>query len=277
VIYKEFSVFILSLLFFTGCQQKPTIGVTDSGVLVQNKDYRKLVQHDSVVFDTRSPFEFNTSKIPGSVNLPAGDFEASKDPLDSARRLSLYGIELATPVVIVGDGHGDEQKLAWEFAKLGVTNIETLRTNVFRMLNIQPEPPKKNVTLWKPLVNYGELSQVQFENKIETFKPKMGSKARSAVYQGVPVGMALRKRTLVFTTDNDWKGANKYLFADHIQLKPGNYFDENGLFDAAEFKRANDVNIRNYDIVFLFDSTEEKATHAYSVLKAGAKSLYLVR
>ena len=213
----------LILLALASCQQRPTVGVTDSGVLIQNKDYRKLVQPNSIVFDTRSPFEFNTNKIPGSINLPAGDFEASKDPLDSARRLALYGIETATPVVIVGDGHGDEQKLAWEFAKLGVTNIETLRTNVFRMLNIQPEPPKKNVPLWKPSTNFGELTTKQFEQKIETYKPKVVSKARSAVYQGFPVGEALRTRTLVFTTDKNWQGANKYLFADHYQLNIGNY------------------------------------------------------
>jgi rhodanese-related sulfurtransferase len=258
------------------CQQKPTLGVTDSGVLVENKDYRKMIREDAVIFDTRSAFDFNMSKVPGSVNLPVRDFESSKDPLDSARRLSLYGINPKTPVVIIGEGKGDEQKLAWEFVKLGITQIDTLKTSVFRLLNIQPEPTKKNATIWKPENQFGELNQKQFDKKIESLQPKMTSKAQSASYQGFPIGQALRKRTLVLTTSKDWAQRNKYLFADHEQVSLENLYDDNGLLNRNQFNKLNNVKLKNYDAVFLIDSTSESAAHAYAIVAAGAKSLFLV-
>lgn len=267
---------LFALLGSLGCEHKSTLGVTDSGVLVQKADYRKLVKAEAIVFDTRSPFDFNTNKVPGSINLPVRDFDSSPDPLDAARRLSLYGVDLTTPVVIIGEGHGDEQKLAWEFTKLGITQIETLKTDVFRLLNTPPEPAKKNVTLWKPLTIYGEMNRKQFAKKMDELQPKPESHARTSVFQGFPVATALRMRTLVLTKDKDWSEHSKYLFADQVQFNPENIFDENGLINREKVKKTLDLNLKVYDAVFLFDSGENSAAHAYALVQAGAKSLYLV-
>ncbi len=273
-----FGILILVLVFQVCCQQKPTIGVTESGVLVQSQDYRKAIQANSVVFDTRSPFEFNTNKVPGSINLPIQDFDVSKDALDAARRLALYGVNSETPVVIIGSGNGDEQKLAWEFSKLGLTKIETLDSKVFRMMNHQPEGAKKNVTLWKPDSSMGEISQKEFEKRMNVLKPRPTSKARAAVFQGVPVGQALRNRVLVVTSEKEWTGSSDFLFADHIYLSTENMFDEKGYLNRSHLLNQKiNKDLKKYDAIFLIDKSAQRFARAYALAQFGAKPFYLVR
>ena len=273
-----FGLCTLVLAFQIGCQQKPTLGVTESGVLVQSQDYRKAIQANSVVFDTRSPFEFNTNKVPGSINLPVQDFDVSKDTLDAARRLSLYGVNLETPVVIIGSGNGDEQKLAWEFSKLGLTKIETLNSKVFRMMNLHSESSKKNVSLWKPDSSIGEISMKEFEKRMSALKPKPTSKARAAVFPGVPVANALRDRVLIITSEKDWEQSNDYLFADHIQLSIENMFDEKGYLNRSHLQNQKINNdLKKYDAIFLIDKSAQRFARAYALAQFGAKTFYLVR
>lgn len=268
---------LLILLTLVGCQQKPTLGVTESGVLVQNKDYRKVITETSLVFDTRSPFDFNISKVPGSINLPISDFKASLDPLDAARRLSLYGVSPASSVVIIGDGKGDEQKLAWEFIKLGVTDIETLNASVFRMMNVKPEAAKKNVTLWKPKSEFAELDQKDFVKKINSLRPKITTQAKSEVYQGFPVAKALRDSVLVVTATPEWSNKNDYLYADHLYFAGTNLIDEKGLLNRFHLQNQNiKVDLKKYNVVFLIDSSPEKYSRAYALTQFGARSLLLV-
>lgn len=273
-----FALLTLVLAFQMGCQQKPTLGVTESGVLVQSQDYRKAIQANSVVFDTRSPFEFNTNKVPGSINLPVQDFDVSKDSLDAARRLSLYGVNSETPVVIIGSGNGDEQKLAWEFSKLGLTKIETFNSKVFRMMNLHPEGSKKNVALWKPDSSIGEISMKEFDKRMNRLKPRPTSKARAAVFQGVPVGNALRDRVLVVTSEKEWAGSIDYLFADHIQLNTENMFDEKGYLNRSHLQNQKiDKDLKKYDAIFLIDKSVQRFARAYALAQFGAKPFYLVR
>lgn len=260
------------------CQQKPTLGVTESGVLVQNQDYRKVIVEKSVVFDTRSPFEFNTNKVPGSINLPVSDFQASLDLMDAARRLSLYGVNPSVPAVIIGDGKGDEQKLAWEFIKLGVTQIETLKVNVFRLMNVKPEGLKKNVALWKPEKKYAEINQKEFSKRMRDLKPRITSNAKAQGYKGFPVGSALRKRVLVVNLEKNRPHYEDYSFADHLFFQGEKLFDEKGLLNRSHLQNQKiDFDPRKYDVIFLFDTTDQKYAFAYALVQFGARSLYLVR
>ncbi len=276
--YFGFGLLTLGLVFQIGCQQKLTLGVTESGVLVQSQDYRKVIQANSVVFDTRSPFEFNTNKVPGSINLPVQDFDVSKDAFDAARRLSLYGVNSDTPVVIIGSGNGDEQKLAWEFSKLGLTKIETLNSKVFRMMNHHPEGSKKNVALWKPNSSISEISVKEFGKRMSALKPKPTSKARSAVFPGVPVADALRDRVLIITSEKDWAGNSNYIFADHIYLSAENMFDEKGYLNRSHLQNQKiNQDLKKYDAVFLIDKSAQRFARAYALAQFGAKPFYLVR
>jgi rhodanese-related sulfurtransferase len=269
-------ILLVLLLGILSCQQKQTLGVSESGVLMQNRDYRKIITENTIVFDTRSPFDFNMSKVPGSINLPISDFNASKDPLDAARRLSLYGVNPDSTVVIIGEGKGDEQKLAWEFIKLGVTHIETLKASVFRLLNAKPEGPKKNVPLWKPQSEYKELSPKEFQKKIEDLKPKPHSKARVSAFQGFPIAQALEERILIVGTDKN-EPYSQIFYADYLQIGNENLFDEKGLLNRAYLKEQKiDINLRKYKNIFLTTSTPQKYVFAYALVQFGVPSLYII-
>jgi hypothetical protein len=268
---------LLSVIFVVlSCQQKPTVAVSDSGALLEDPHYKKVVNDKAVVFDTRSPFEFNTHKVPNSINLPTSDFDSDKDPMDAARRLSLYGVNPSTFIIIIGEGKGDEQKLAWEFMKLGVTNIETLKDSVFRMLNARPESSPANVSIWKPKSQYKEISTKDFKKRIEDLTPKYNSKARAATFQGFPVAEALRERVLVITPKEHWNQRSEYLFADHYYFGDPDLFDEKGFLNHGyQFDPKVSLDIKKYNTVFLVDSSPERFAHAYAIVAFGAKSLYL--
>lgn len=265
---------IISLMLLLACQQKPTLGVTESGVLVQNQDYRKVILENSVVFDTRSPFDFNTTKVPGSINLIPADFHVSLNPLDAARRLSLYGVNPDSTVVIIGDGNGDEQKLAWEFIKLGIIRIEILRATVFRLMNLKPEPPKENVSLWKPESAHGEMTIKNFEKKINELRPGFVSRARAQIFQGFPADKALRKSVLIVSEKKD----DKHTFADHLVLPSDPLYDDEGLLNRSALQELKiEVDLKKYDVVFLVDLTNQAESRAYALVQFGAKSLFIVR
>jgi rhodanese-related sulfurtransferase len=269
--------FLLGIVIgILGCQQKPTLGVSDSGVLVQEPNYKKILAAQSVIFDTRSPFDFNISKVPGSINLPVSDFNSSLDLLDSARRLSLYGVNLDTPVVIIGEGKGEEQKLAWEFIKLGVTQIETLNTQVFRMMNLQPEPPKKNVSLWKPHSAFSQINEKEFKLKMKALRPQLKGGARSEVFQGFPVDQVLTKRVLVISPSKEAMNDSRFDFVDKYLFNSSDLYDDKGLL-RRELADKRVPPLGKYDAIFLKDSSPDAFSNAYALVQFGAPSLFLVR
>lgn len=265
------------LVFLAACQQQPkTLGVTDSGVLIE-KNYQKVILANAIVFDTRSPFDFNTSKIPNSINLPVSDFDSSKDKLDSARRLSLYGVTPSSSIVIVGDGKGDEQKLAWQFIKLGVTKIETLKVNVFRLMNLRSEPARQNAIIWKPETSFDEINLKAFHKKMETLRPKPVSRARVEALQSSAAAQALIRRVLVIASHDEWKKIDQYMFADHFEFNDEALFDEKGLLNRSQIQNQKFGNqLKKYDVVFLVDSSPRKYLRAYALVQFGAPNLQLV-
>lgn len=273
----KFWLLLASIILLAACQQQPkTLGVTDSGVLIE-KDYQKVILAHAIVFDTRSPFDFNTSKIPNSINLPISDFDVSKDKFDSARRLSLYGVSPSSSVVIVGDGKGDEQKLAWQFIKLGVTKIETLKVSVFRLMNLRPEPAKQNAAIWKPQASFDEINFKTFHKKMEELRPKPNSRARVEALQSSAAAQALMRRTLVIASDEEWKKMGNYMFADHFEFNDEALFDEKGLLNRSQIQNQKfGSHLKKYDAVFLIDSSSRKYSRAYALVQFGAQTLYLV-
>lgn len=267
-----------ALMIGLGCQQKPTLAVSENGVLLQDRDYRKVIQQGSVLFDTRSPFDFHISKVPGSINLPPNDFQVSPDPLDAARRLSLYGVTPETHVVIIGsgdqEGHLHRTQLAWEFSQLGLKRVETLKIEVFRTLNVRDEPPRKNVPLWKPEELYGELETREFYQMLEKSRPKPTTGARATVLQNPAAARVLRDRVLVVRTPDISFPQSKYAYATERIFEEGlEIFDEQGLLKAnrdwGEF-------LKRFDKVYLIDKSPEASARAYALVQWGAKSLWLV-
>lgn len=267
--------FIIALAFLIslGCQQKPTVGVTEGGILLEDRDYRQAIQADAVLFDTRSPFEFNTNRVPGSINLIPSDFVVKLDPLDAARRLSLYGVAPETPVVILGDGSGDDARLAWEFVQLGLKNIETLKISVFRTLNARIEPPKRNVPIWKPESQHGEMTKKEFLAHLKAGL-QTSSQAREAAIQSSAAAKALQDRILVIQIQGKEESLEKFtnvferVFETNVPL-----FDDRGLL------KANDEwvqYLKRFNQVYLIDSSGQRFGRAFALTQWGAQSLYLV-
>lgn len=274
---RRLAVIFISVLFVLGaCQQKPTVAVSDSGVLVEKPDYRKVISEAAVIFDTRSPFEFNISKVPGSINLPLSDFDVKRDPFDAARRLSLYGVNSKTPVVILGTGSGDETRLAWRFNQLGVSRVETLKVDVLRLLNLKPEPTRQNVTIWKPLSQYKEIFFEEMLKQLNDVKLRSFSRARSQSLQGIPLPL-LWRRVLIVTVEENPLELESFPFAEHLQFKTENLFDQQGLLNKGHLEYLPSAKqLSRYDQVFLIDSSSQRETLAYALVGLGAKSLSLV-
>lgn len=119
---------------------------------------------ETVIVDARPQFEYSVSHIPKSVLLRWADFTESepaqkgilqKDLSGLARRLARYGIAPETPVIVVGrgqDGAGEEGRIAWMLAYLGVKNVRFADIDYFKVnrTNIPDATPLSSVPVWKP-------------------------------------------------------------------------------------------------------------------------------
>lgn len=172
-------LFLLPLLFLllASCATRPT-------VVRENPERRVEAEAvtltaDTVVIDARPAFEYSVAHIPKSVSLQWSDFTEPEPAqrgilqrdLDAlARRLARLGIEPRTPVVVVGRGHqgdGEEGRIAWMLAYLGVQNARFAAIDAFKgHLTQLPTEPIKSVPIWKPQlleslnVTRSELQQV---------------------------------------------------------------------------------------------------------------------
>ncbi|WP_413574864.1 sulfurtransferase [Bdellovibrio sp. HCB290] len=154
---------LVMVLALVACQTKPTKVTSEQGVIGAPE---KLMDGGPVILDVRAPFEFNLAHVPGAINIRWEDF-SSQDPNSRgvlqddlfavARRLSLIGIDPDSKVVILGKGKlgaGEEGRIAWTLEVLGVKNVHTALHTVAREMNPKgDEPPVKNKSMWKPVVD----------------------------------------------------------------------------------------------------------------------------
>ena len=265
----------LAALLILGCQQKPTVGVTEGGLLLENRDYRQVIEPQAVLFDTRSPFEYNTHRVPGSINLIPQDFQVKKDPLDAARRLSLYGVTPDTPIVILGDGSGDEAKLAWEITQLGLRKIETLRVQLFRTLNLRQEPARANAVIWKPETVHGEMTFKEFEEEVLKAGQKTNlSRARVAALQSSAAALNSVDQILIVQVEGQEFPVQKFFFTYERKFEKNiDLFDSQGLLKGhPEWSSF----LKRFSKVFLFDSSKDRAARAFALAQWGGRSVWLV-
>lgn len=188
------SIFIGGLVL-TSCAQKPTKATSESPVLTRKEAQKAKVTAETVILDVRAPFEFNLAHIPGSVNVawedfsrraPEGRGQLQKDLHPLARRLALIGIDPQTPVLVVGKGlagKGEEGRLAWTLAALGVQNVQLANVEDFRGYRDGLEVKNKN--FWTPQLDASlSIEWLELRDKIEG-APYPRTKARSMALGGV--------------------------------------------------------------------------------------------
>lgn len=125
-----------------GCVSKPTL-VTETPTRGFGAAPQLLgpIQLDekTVILDARAAFDYSMARIPRSQNINWIDFSEreprsrgwpQKDSFASARKLARMGISPDTKVVVFGlgpNGQGEEGRVAWLLAYLGVENVQFAR------------------------------------------------------------------------------------------------------------------------------------------------------
>lgn len=201
----RFLVLLISVLgLLVSCQHVPTKIVSQEPVIPETMTAEKIMASHPVILDVRSPFEFNLSHVPGSINVRWEDFSQQDtryrgllqtDLFAIARRLSLIGIDLDSKVVVLGkgrQGNGEEGRVAWTLQVLGIRDVYTLMHTSYRAINPKEIPaPIKNKPYWKPVVD--ESLMISIDNfKAYAFQElppmKYSSRARSKALGGLPPG-----------------------------------------------------------------------------------------
>lgn len=272
-------LFAVLFLLLTACQYKPTVGVNEAGVVSDKKQALGLLKSGTVIFDTRSTFDFNLNRTSGAINLPPGDFITSQDPMEAAKRLSLWGVTRQTPVVVLGARLEDVTGLAWELAQVGIESVETYNISEIKSLIAREEPAKQNVPLWAPSKDFGVISNKELQTRLKAvaklwLEPVgLVVKARVSALQSEAATKALRQRVLILETSEPLSAAK----SGFLTLRK---FDDNFIFGQDFFLKKNqdfDVSLKGFDAVYLKDTSSKSRMRAYVLLKSGARSVFIVR
>ena len=160
---KIFFAVFLSLAIFS-CQNAPT-KVTNQGQAAtegSENPFQGFLKLKPVILDARTPLDFSVSHAPGAVLVQWPDFSQLKpgfrgflqdDFISLARRLSLWGVDPETPVLVVGSalqGQGEEGRIAWMLKYLGVKNVQFASWTVVRATIPRAETGSENMPAWKP-------------------------------------------------------------------------------------------------------------------------------
>jgi 3-mercaptopyruvate sulfurtransferase SseA len=139
---------LLSMAVVSGCAVKPTKTDSNSPRHYSAESTSGLKDLDfsehAVIVDARPAFTHSLGFIPGSVRIQWSDYTQSQEAqrgvlqsdLDSlTRRLARLGIAPESPVTVLGrgiGGEGEEGRVAWMLAYLGVNNVEFADINSIR-------------------------------------------------------------------------------------------------------------------------------------------------
>lgn len=162
-------LFVVSLLVMVmaGCQTKPTVAVDNPArklELAEKIDDPIKITESTVVIDARTAFDYSMAHVPRSINLLWSSFTEpepasargvlQKDQFAITRYLARIGISPETPVLVLGrglQGGGEEGRIAWMLAYLGVKRVQfgdinSFRTNLTNAVSSGPQP----APVWKP-------------------------------------------------------------------------------------------------------------------------------
>ena len=130
------------------------------------KPTENVIDSKTIVIDSRTPFEYSLSRVPGSISMQWNDFAQKeppflglleKDMFFHARRISRMGIGPDSKVLVIGkgpNGGAEEGRIAWTLQYLGVKDVTFTKSEHF-VLSARSEtpPPRPPASLWKPVLN----------------------------------------------------------------------------------------------------------------------------
>jgi 3-mercaptopyruvate sulfurtransferase SseA len=154
------------LLLATACQTEPT-KVTETppqpwartSALTDKSSKPLKMTDDTVVLDARSEFDYGLAHWSDSIHF--GWKHLLKDPTKlyslvdaktASDRLSMMGIDIHTPVLVIGygrKGEGDEGRLAWTLLYYGLEDVQTVSVDGLDVyFTHRQTPPHKSVAFW---------------------------------------------------------------------------------------------------------------------------------
>jgi thiosulfate/3-mercaptopyruvate sulfurtransferase len=164
-----------------------------------------VLTEQTIVLDARAPFEYSLSHIPRAINVQWTDFTQKEeayrgvllaDRFELTRRLARLGIAQNSEVVVVGkglSGGGEEGRLAWTLAYLGLDNVRAVPISYFKghVSNIEAKPLPPAV-IWKPVIDESLLVTRQellyvLDNRGVYDPISYGEKARPRLYKIIDV------------------------------------------------------------------------------------------
>lgn len=274
----RFLISIFILLGLLGCQTPPTkVVVSESGQRLNQEKFLSLLKSNTIIFDARSTFESSLNKVSGSISLPPEDFVTSRDPMEAAKRLSLWGVTPETPVLVIGSDFKKVIALAWEMIQAGIENVETLNISALKTSVNRDEPAKENQTLWTPSKSFGTMKVDEMLGRLRNNSSSMHSvsRAKSKSLQSSVVAKALVPKVLIIKTTN----AVAMSEAGFSRVTVRNWIDDK--YHSPDFFLQKllslDVELRSFDVVYLLDTTAEASTRAVILKASGAKSIWVVK
>jgi thiosulfate/3-mercaptopyruvate sulfurtransferase len=245
-------------LILASCAPKPTKVSSEIPVVARKEAQKSKLTVETVILDVRTPFEFNLSHIPGSVNVAWEDFSRrapedrgliEKNLHPMARRLALIGIDPQASVLVVGKGllgKGEEGRVAWTLESLGIQNIQLASVEDFREHRDAAEIKNKN--FWTPQMDLSmSISWDELRAKIEgSAYPR--TKARSKALGGAALPLKDENYVVIdvrspeeYSIDNLNKRTPRTFRFDNIDWRE--FFTENLDPNPAILKILNDKGV----------------------------------
>jgi 3-mercaptopyruvate sulfurtransferase SseA len=166
---KTIGLAILILIAMSGCQTKSTkTSLSEQRAFdLGNGAQPIVISPSTLVVDARSAFDYSTAHVPRSIPINWADYVEAEpaqhgiiqnDTYSAARRMARAGISPDSQIVVVGSGlqgNGEEGRVAWMLAYLGVANVQFSSIDALkpRLTNEPESQPPKSADIWKPVIN----------------------------------------------------------------------------------------------------------------------------
>jgi 3-mercaptopyruvate sulfurtransferase SseA len=237
---------------------------------------------ETVLIDARSAFEYSVAHVPRSINIQWTDFTELEpesrgvlqiDLSNYSRLLAARGIGPSSQVVVMGrglGGEGEEGRLAWTLAYLGITNVQFTSIDSFkpRYTNVVEENQAKSVPAWKlePIesLNVTRAELLFAINNLGTTQPiSFRSGDRPVIYRIIDV------RTANAYLGREGFGAKHKIPNMDATNIPWKEFFDSALHPRIDIaKRLNDVGIKETNRIIVLDDDGLISANATMALRA---------
>jgi len=271
---KSFWAFAVLTLHLCACAQTSkkiyATGEVDISTLRASLKIPIRIEKETIIFDTRSNFDFALSHLPQAVNLQWSEFADLKGAYPShvkknldaeVRRLALLGITPNTPIVVVGrglEGGGEEGRLAWTLLYLGFKDVQTAHMDRLGLHYSNVEvTARKNAPSWAPVLRPSLVASREEVIRVATGK----------FDEHIHI-IDVRSRDEYFSKNEYLQYAVPDLRAIHIEWK--NFFNEQGRPNLEILDQLKSVNIQPEDrILVISNNGVRSAAVTYALLSLG--------